>query len=89
MITTDPKSTPYFYTNAEAIGIASGPHRVQCSCMGKTKRKIETIYMDHEKFERLKLLARMTRIPRAVLWREALDDLLTKHGVPQENQHNS
>ena len=56
--------------------------------MGKTKRKPETIYIDDEKFERLKQLAKMTRIPRAVLWREALDDLLTKHGVPQEKQRN-
>jgi hypothetical protein len=56
--------------------------------MGKTKRKIETIYMDHEQFEGLKQLARITRIPRAVLWREALDDLLKKHGVPKENQRN-
>jgi hypothetical protein len=62
---------------------------MHCSCMGKTKRKIETIYMDHEKFEQLKQLARMTRIPRAVLWREALDDLLIKHGVLKENQRNS
>ena len=61
---------------------------MHCSCMGKTKRKIETIYIDDEKFEQLKQLARMTRIPRAVLWREALDDLLIKHGVPKENQRN-
>ena len=26
MITTDPKSTPYFYTNTEAIDIASELH---------------------------------------------------------------
>ena len=57
--------------------------------MGKTKRKPETIYIDDEKFERLKQLARMTRIPRTVLWREALDDLLIKHGVSKENQRNS
>jgi predicted transcriptional regulator len=46
------------------------------------------IYVDHEKLERLKQLARTTRIPRAVLWREALDDLLTKHEVPKETQRN-
>ena len=56
--------------------------------MGKTKRKPETIYVDDEKFERLRQLAKTTRIPRAVLWREALDDLLTKHGVSKENQRN-
>lgn len=57
--------------------------------MGRTKRKTETIYMDHEKFEQLKQLARATRIPRAILWREALDDLLIKHGVPKETQRDS
>jgi predicted transcriptional regulator len=57
--------------------------------MGRTKRKTETIYIDHEKFERLKQLAKTTRIPRAVLWREALDDLLMKHEVSKENQRNS
>jgi predicted transcriptional regulator len=56
------------------------------ACMGKTKRKPETIYIDDEKFERLKQLAKTTRIPRAVLWREALDDLLMKHEVPKETQ---
>ena len=49
--------------------------------MGKTRRKYETIYVDHEKLALIVQLARTTRIPRAVLWREALDDLLTKHGV--------
>jgi predicted transcriptional regulator len=49
--------------------------------MGKTKRKPETIYVDHEKFELLDQLAKTTRIPRSVLWREALDDVLTKHGM--------
>lgn len=57
--------------------------------MGRTKRKTETIYIDHEKFERLKQLARTTRIPRAVLWREALDDLLMKHEVSKESQRKS
>lgn len=59
------------------------------ACMGKTKRKPEMIYVDHEKFERLKQLAKTTRIPRAVLWREALDDLLIKHEVSKENQRSS
>jgi predicted transcriptional regulator len=49
--------------------------------MGKTKRKPETIYVDHEKFDLLNQLAKTTRIPRSVLWREALDDLLTKHDM--------
>ena len=56
--------------------------------MGKTKRKPETIYIDDEKFEQLRQLAKITRIPRAVLWREALDDLLMKYGVSKGNQHD-
>ena len=43
--------------------------------MGKTKRKPETIYIDHEKFELLDQLAKTTRIPRSVLWREAPNSL--------------
>lgn len=57
--------------------------------MGKTKRKLEMVYVDHDKFELLVALARTTRIPRAVLWREALDDLLTKHGVTKTKRRNS
>ena len=49
--------------------------------MGKTKRKAETIYIDHEKFELMAKLSETTRVPRAVLWREALDDLLSKYGA--------
>jgi hypothetical protein len=56
--------------------------------MGKTKRKPEMIYVDHEKFELLDLLAKTTRIPRAVLWREALDDLLVKHGALKGKRRN-
>jgi hypothetical protein len=57
--------------------------------MGKTKRKLETVYVDHDKFEMLVALASTTRIPRAVLWREALDDLLTKHGVLKTKRRHS
>jgi predicted transcriptional regulator len=49
--------------------------------MGKTKRAFETVYLDHEKLYLLKKLARHTRIPRAVLAREAIDDLLIKYRV--------
>lgn len=49
--------------------------------MGKTKRSVEVAYLDPEKLELLKRLAADTRIPRAVLMREAVDDLLVKHGV--------
>ena len=47
--------------------------------MGKTTRAMETLYLDPEKLELLKRLAKETRIPRAVLLREAVDDLLVKH----------
>jgi Ribbon-helix-helix domain len=56
--------------------------------VGKTKRKPETVYIDHEKFELLATLSRTTRIPRAALWREALDDLLAKHGVLKAKRRN-
>jgi hypothetical protein len=43
------------------------------------------LYVDHEKLALLVELAKKTRIPRSVLWREGLDDLLVKHGVLKEN----
>jgi hypothetical protein len=49
--------------------------------MGDTKRKRETIYLDPAKFELLAALAKSTRIPRAELAREAIDDLLIKFKV--------
>jgi len=49
--------------------------------MGKTTRAIETLYLDQDKLDRLKQLATDTRIPRAVLLREAVDDLLVKYKV--------
>lgn len=47
--------------------------------MGKTTRTVETLYLDPEKLELLKELATETRIPRSVLLREAVDDLLVKY----------
>ena len=47
--------------------------------MAKTTRAIESLYLDPEKLELLKRLAAETRIPRSVLLREAVDDLLVKH----------
>lgn len=49
--------------------------------MGKTKRHQQALYLDHDKAALLDGLAAETRIPKAVLLREAVDDLLTKHGV--------
>jgi Ribbon-helix-helix domain len=57
-------------------------HVAYCSDMGtKTKRAFETVYLDHEKLDLFKQLAKDTRIPRAVLAREAIDDLLVKYKV--------
>ena len=47
--------------------------------MGRTTRAVETLYLDPGKLDLLKRLAKQTRIPRAVLLREAVDDLLSKH----------
>ncbi len=49
--------------------------------MGRTKRKVEVAYLDADKLELLKQLAAQTRIPRSVLLREAVDDLLKKYGI--------
>jgi hypothetical protein len=49
--------------------------------MGKTKRAIESLYLDHDKLELLKQLAIETGIPRSVLLRMAVDDLLRKHKI--------
>lgn len=54
-----------------------------CQDVGKPNRtmKRETIYLKPEKFELLATLAETTRIPRAELEREAIDDLLVKYKV--------
>ncbi len=63
-------------------GVDRKLHVAYCSDMGtKTKRAFETVYLDHEKLNLLKQLAKDTRIPRAVLAREAIDDLLIKYKV--------
>jgi hypothetical protein len=54
--------------------------------VGRTKRKAENVYVDHDKYALLVQLAKRTRIPRTVLWREALDDILIKYGVIQETK---
>lgn len=47
--------------------------------MGRTTQARDTLYLDPEKFELLRQLAEDTRIPRAELLREAVDDLLVKY----------
>ncbi len=48
--------------------------------MGPTVRRPQPIYLDDDKRELLDELSAETRIPKAVLLREAVDDLLVKHG---------
>jgi len=47
--------------------------------MGRTKRKMHSVYLDPEKHELFMQLSRTTRIAQAVLLREAVDDLLKKY----------
>ena len=47
--------------------------------MGKSTRHQQALYLDHDKAELLDHLAAETRIAKAVLLREAVDDLLSKH----------
>lgn len=49
--------------------------------MGKTLRHQQSIYLDDEKAALLDQLAGQTRIAKQVLMREAIDDLLRKHGL--------
>ena len=45
-----------------------------------TKRTAVLMHLDPDRAELLKQLATETRIPRSVLMREAIDDLLKKYG---------
>jgi len=56
-------------------------YRSYYSQMGKTKLRQEAVYLVPEKHELLLELAKKTRISRSELLREAVDDLLKKHGV--------
>ena len=47
--------------------------------MGRTTRAALPLYLDHDKAALLALLSEKTRIPKSVLLREAVDDLLLKH----------
>jgi len=48
--------------------------------MGKTKLTGILVHLQPEKAKALKALSLETRIPRSALVREAVDDLLAKHG---------
>ncbi|MGE0444948.1 MAG: ribbon-helix-helix domain-containing protein [Vicinamibacterales bacterium] len=47
--------------------------------MATRRKHAQPLYLDPDKAELLDRLAAETRIPKAVLLREAVDDLLTKH----------
>ena len=55
---------------------------MSCTVRAMTPRKLHTqsIYLEADRAELLDALAAETRIPKAVLLREAVDDLLTKYG---------
>ena len=48
--------------------------------MTPRKLHLQSLYLEPEKAELLDALAGETRVPKAVLLREAVDDLLTKYG---------
>ena len=47
--------------------------------MGRTTKHQQALYLEKARAEQLDRLAQQTRIPKAVLLREAVDDLLVKH----------
>lgn len=47
--------------------------------MGKTKLAQYTVYLEQQTAGKFEKLAAATRIPKATLLREAVDDLLIKH----------
>jgi predicted transcriptional regulator len=55
--------------------------------MGKSVRPAILAHLDQDKLQRLDELSGMTKIPRAVLIREAVDDLLKKHRAVWRNRN--
>lgn len=49
--------------------------------------KLQSLYLEPKKAELLDSLAADTRIPKAVLLREAVDDLLMKYGRLRKGKH--
>jgi hypothetical protein len=52
--------------------------------VGKTKKHQQLLLLEPERAALLKELASKTRIAKQVLLREAVDDLLKKHGMLKE-----
>ena len=49
--------------------------------MSPRKKNLQSLYLEPDRAELLDSLAATSRIPKAVLLREAVDDLLIKHKV--------
>lgn len=49
--------------------------------MGKTKRHQQAIYLDHDKAALLDKLAKLRRVPKQQLMRDAVDLLLERYGL--------
>jgi len=54
--------------------------------MGKTKLKQHAVYLDTDRNDLFVRLAKKTRISRAELLREAVDDLLKKYGFLKDEK---
>jgi len=54
--------------------------------MGRTTKHQQALYLEKARAELLDRLAQHTRIPKAVLLREAVDDLLVKHKVLKSSE---
>jgi len=54
--------------------------------MGKTTKHQQPLYLEHDKAGLLDELSAKTRIAKQVLLREAVDDLLVKHGVLRQKR---
>lgn len=50
------------------------------------KKNLQSLYLEPDRAELLDSLAADSRIPKAVLLREAVDDLLAKHGLLESEQ---
>jgi hypothetical protein len=57
--------------------------------MGLNTRKHHTIYVNLDKLELMAKLWWATPISQTALWREALDDLLIKYGMLEEQDRES
>lgn len=57
--------------------------------MSPRKMHVQSLYLEPEMAKRLDALAERTRIPKAVLLREAVDDLLAKYEAGGEREKSA